>query len=50
MCLCVQIGPGHGDIGKRVGQYSGRENSALRSSQQSPLQTVQTGECYSYYN
>lgn len=45
MCLCVQIGPGHGDFGKHVGQYSGRENSAVRPSQQSSLQTVQTGEC-----
>lgn len=45
MCLCVQIGPGHGDFGKHVGQYSGRENSAVRPCQQSSLQTVQTGKC-----
>lgn len=40
MCLCVQLGPGNGDFGKHVGQYSGRENSAVRPSQQSSLQTV----------
>lgn len=41
--LCVQIGPWNGDFGKHVGQYSGRENPAVWPSQQSSLQTVQTG-------
>lgn len=45
VCVCVQIGPGHGDFGKHVGQYSGWENSPVRPSQQSSLQTVQTCEC-----
>lgn len=45
VCVCVQTGPGHGDFGKHVGQYSGWENSPVRPSQQSSLQTVQTCEC-----
>lgn len=45
MLLLVQGGHWHGDFGKHVGQYSGREDSAVRPSQQSHLQTVQTGEC-----
>lgn len=42
--VCVQVNPGHGDFRERVGLYPSREDKAVRPSQQSALQAVQTGK------
>lgn len=42
--MCVQVNPGHGDFRECVGLYPGREDKAVRPSQQSALQAVQTGK------
>lgn len=41
---CEQVNPGHGDFGEHVGLHPGREDQAVRPSQQSDLQTIQTGQ------
>ena len=45
---CEQVNPGHGDFGEHVGLHPGREDQAVRSSQQSDLQTIQTGQTIAF--
>lgn len=42
--MFLQVNPGHGDFGQHASIHFGRKDWAIRTSEQSPLQAVQTSK------